>query len=194
MQWVRGLLLWTAVDDHALLLPSLFAGSVMAELLMWCTFTCNHIRRHASNSSLTAKLRTMVYDSRAHLTTRSSVSRWPAGRRGWHVSSPPYAITCHCSCDRYHQLSRLKELALLPLPSENNVEAKVVCCEETHPQAGPHSTTRRLHRSLRVASHSKQDTLWNLLREEGKHHRLSILDGDYSLLDCWTKVMSISST
>ena len=58
------------------------------------------------------------------------------------------------------------------------LRAKVVCCEETRPQAGPHSTTRRLHRSLRVASHGKQDALWNLLREEGKHHHLSILDGD----------------
>ena len=42
------------------------------------------------------------------------------------------------------------------------LRAKVVCCEDTRPQAGPHSTTRRLHRSLRVASHGKQDALWTI--------------------------------
>jgi len=68
-----------------------------------------------------------------------------------------------------------------PLPSENNVEGQSSVLRrlvdwadtiEALPAGGSHSTTRRLHRSLRVASHGKQDALWNLLREEGKHHRV----------------------
>jgi len=80
------------------------------------------------------------------------------------ASSPPYAITCRCSCDCCHQLSRLKELALLPLPSENNVEGQSSVLRR-HPPAGraslnyqtsPSFVTGRISRQTRCPLESPE--------------------------------------
>jgi len=62
----------------------------------------------------------------------------------------------------------LKELARLLLPSEINVggQSSVLFRHSPAGEAELNFQARHLHRSALVASHGRQDALWNLLRRE----------------------------